>query len=224
MRSKKRIKILIADDHSVVRKGLRALFTSAPEFWIVGEASDGEQTIRLLEKRKPDVAMIDISMPKLNGIEATRIIKERQPHMKVLILTIYDDEEHVSQIIRAGADGYVLKNAGKKELFAAIRAVAEGEPFFSPTISKLIIQGFIDRAREKSVRIATQAGLLTKRETEILCCIAQGLTNREIARKLFLSPSTVNTHRMNLMKKLNIHDTAGLVRYAIKSGLVKTEQ
>jgi DNA-binding NarL/FixJ family response regulator len=223
MRSKKKITILIVDDHSVVRKGLCALFTSGPEFRIVGEASNGEQAIRLAEKRKPDVAMIDISMPKLNGIETTRVIKERNPDIKVLILTIYDDEEHVSQIIRAGANGYVLKEAGKKELFAAVRAVAADEPFFSPAISRLIVQGFIDKVKTESAR-ATAAEPLTKRETEILCCIAQGLTNREIARELFLSPSTINTHRTNLMKKLDIHDTAGLVRYAIKTGLVEPEQ
>ncbi len=216
----KKIKILIADDHNIVREGLRALFRSAREFSVIGEAADGEEVVRLADKLDPDLVIIDISMPNVNGIEATRRIKENNPATKVLILTIHESEEYVYQMIRAGANGYVLKNAGKKELFAAVQAVVKGERFFSPGISKLMLDEFIRQVREqKAVRPAPEQQL-TKRETEILRYIVQGLTNKKIAGKLFLSVRTVNTHRTNLMQKLNIHDTAGLVRYAIQNGIV----
>ncbi|MBI3789049.1 MAG: response regulator transcription factor, partial [Ignavibacteriales bacterium] len=145
----KKTKVLIADDHSIVRDGLRALFRRTQEFSIVGEAADGETAVRVASLKKPDVAILDISMPKLNGIEATRIIKQRFPNMKVLILTIHEDEEYVYQIIRAGANGYMLKNAEKKEILTAVRAVLNEEPFFSPGIGKLIIEKFIKRAKEQ---------------------------------------------------------------------------
>lgn len=219
----KKLRILFADDHSIVRNGLRALFRSTPEFSIVGEATDGETAVELAEKRRPDVAILDISMPKINGIEATRIIKEKHPNIKVLVLTIHEDEAYAAQIIRAGGNGYILKNAEKNEILAAVRAVANGEQFFSPGISRLMIEKFIQRVREEESEPRPQNFPLTKREKEILQHIAHGLTSREIAEKLFLSLSTVNTHRANLMQKLDIHDTAGLVRYAIQSGLVKVE-
>lgn len=219
----KKTKVLIADDHSIVRDGLRALFRRTQEFSIVGEAADGETAVRVASLKKPDVAILDISMPKLNGIEATRIIKQRYPNMKVLILTIHEDEEYVYQIIRAGANGYMLKNAEKKEILAAVRAVLNEEPFFSPGIGKLIIEKFIKRAKEQEEPKSAQKHVLTTREQQILQLIAQGLTSREIATKLFLSLNTVNTHRGNLMQKLDIHDTASLVRYALHHGMVKAQ-
>jgi DNA-binding NarL/FixJ family response regulator len=168
---------------------------------------------------------MDISMPKLNGIEATAIMKKENPDIKIVILTVHEDEEYVYQILRAGASGYVLKSAGKKEIFAAIKSALGGERFFSPGISRMIIEGFINRAREQSPEPEeiqkTQGTQLTNREVEVLRYIAQGYTNRKIAETLFLSIRTVNTHRTNLMQKLDIHDTARLVRYAIESGLVK---
>jgi DNA-binding NarL/FixJ family response regulator len=217
----KKIKILFADDHSIVRNGLRALFRSTPGFSIVGEAPDGETAVQLASLRKPDIAILDISMPKLNGIEAMQIIKQRHPNIKILILTIHEDEAYVDRIIRAGANGYVVKNAEKKEIIAAVRAVASGEPFFSPGISKLIVEKFIQRAQREDDHPPSSNDPLTKREREILEYITQGLTSKEISEKLFLSPTTVNTHRANLMQKLDIHDTATLVRYAIQSGIVK---
>ena len=218
-------RILIADDHSVVRSGLRLLLRSSPEFAIVAEAEDGEEAVRLAEKHHPDVAIMDISMPKVDGIEATRILKERHPEIQVIILTVHEDEEYVYRILRAGASGYLVKNANKAEIFRAVRSAHAGERFFSPGISRLIVDGFMNRpgeqapGDEKGGALAEQA--LTKRETEILRYIAEGFTNRQIAEKLFLSFRTVNTHRANLMQKLNIHDTAGLVRHAINVGLVK---
>lgn len=216
----KRSKILIADDHSIVRDGLKNLVRGSQELSLVGEAADGETAVRLASLKMPDLAILDISMPKLNGIEATRLIKQQHPEMKILILTIHEDEEYVYQIIRAGADGYMIKNAEKKEILAAIRAVLHEEPFFSPGISRLIIEKFIKKAKEQDRRVSSTDDNLTGREREVLELIAQGQTSRQIAQKLFLSLSTVNTHRANLMQKLNIHDTAGLVRYAVQHGMV----
>jgi DNA-binding NarL/FixJ family response regulator len=221
----RKTRILIADDHDVVRSGLRLLLRSSPEFSIVAEAANGEEAVQLAESLKPDVAIIDISMPVVDGIEATRRIKTGFPDIKVIILTVHEDEEYVYRILRAGASGYLVKNASKAEIFRAIRAVLSGERFFSPGISNLIVDGFISRARgqenPEEKRADASTGVLTKRETEILQYIAEGYTNRQIADKLFLSFRTVNTHRANLMQKLDIHDTAGLVRHAITLGLVK---
>jgi len=217
----KKIRLLIADDHAVVRQGLRALFRSAPDFFVVGEASNGEGISRLVEELKADVVLIDISMPRVSGIEATHLIKERNPATRVLILTMYDNEEYLHQMVRAGANGYVLKNADKKELFAAVRAVAAGKRFFSPGVSDLMIDEFVKHSKESTGSPEAKVVPLTKREIEILRYIAQGLTNKRIAEKIYLSVRTVNTHRNNLMQKLGIHETAGLVRYAIQSGVIE---
>jgi DNA-binding NarL/FixJ family response regulator len=221
----KKTRIIIADDHSVVRSGLRLLLQSSPDFTVVAEAEDGEEAVALVDRHKPDVVIMDISMPKLNGIEATGIMKQNNPELKIIILTVHEDEEYVYQMLRAGASGYVLKSAGKKEIFAAIESALSGERFFSPGISKLIIEGFIKRDKEQ-LQAQEQLHMhskqqLTKREIEVLQYIAQGFTNRKIAEALFLSIRTINTHRTNLMQKLDIHDTARLVRYAIETGLVK---
>jgi len=217
----KRIRILLADDHSIVRGGLRSLFKATKEFAVVGEATTGDEAVRLVGRLKPDIAILDISMPKLNGIEATKLITERHPDVKILILTIHENEEYIYEMIRAGANGYVLKDAEKQEIFTAVRTVASSEPFFSPGISKLIIERFVKKAKEPYVQPGGGHRKLTRREEEVLRLIAQGLTGREIAEKLYLSTSTVNTHRANLMQKLDIHDTAGLVRFAIQQGMVE---
>ncbi|OLD79084.1 MAG: hypothetical protein AUI33_03170 [Ignavibacteria bacterium 13_1_40CM_2_61_4] len=162
-------------------------------------------------------------MPRVNGIEATRVIKRNNASTRILILTIHEDEDYIYEMIRAGANGYVLKSAEKREIFAAVRAVAAGENFFSPSVSKLIVDGFIRKAKEEKEKQppVTSKTRLTGRETEVLKYIAQGLSSPQIAGKLFLSVNTVNTHRNNLMQKLDIHDTAGLVRYAFESGLAE---
>lgn len=215
----KKIRILIADDHSVVREGLRTLLGKVEEFDVIAEAADGEEAVRLIGEKKPDVAILDISMPVVNGIEATRQVRRASPGTKVLIFTIHENEEYVYQMVAAGANGYVLKDAGKNDLIAAVRAIQVGGRFFSPGVSRLIIDEFVRRSREPSPAGADRTGL-TGRESEILQYIASGLTNAEIARKLFLSVRTVNTHRTNLMHKLDVHNTAGLVRYAVENGLV----
>lgn len=218
----KKIRILLADDHSIVRSGLRSLFKTTKEFTVIGEASNGEEAVQLAESLRPDLAIIDISMPKMNGIEATRLIKQKNASVKVLILTIHENEEYVYELIRAGADGYVLKDAEKQEIFSAVRSVAGSEPFFSPSVSKIIMERI---ARDPKERMTKNESLLklTKREEEILQMIAHGMTSKKIAEKLCLSSSTVNTHRANLMQKLNIHDTATLVRFAIQHGVVNVK-
>jgi len=216
----KKIRILIADDHSVVRSGLRQLLKTSGEFSIVGEAASGEEAIEQVRKHEPDIAILDISMPGMNGVEATRIIKQESAGTKVLILTIHESEDYVFQMVRAGASGYLSKNAGKEELFSAVKAIAAGERFFSPGISKLMVEEFIRRANNNVPAAAPSEAPLTNRETEVLRLIAGGLTNQEIAEKLFISARTVDTHRTNLMQKLNIHETAGLVKYAIEKGIV----
>lgn len=218
----RKTRILIVDDHDVVRSGLKALLRTSEEYAVVGEAADGEEALRLVEELTPDIVLTDISMPRLDGIGATRLITQRHPQVKVIVLTVYEDEEYVYQILRAGASGYLLKNASKVQIFEAIEAVMSGERFFSPGISRLIVDGFLKRAAvQETTEPPTPTGTgLTKRELEVLRFIALGLTNREIAEKLFLSFRTVNTHRANIMQKLDIHDTAGLVRHAIATGIV----
>jgi DNA-binding NarL/FixJ family response regulator len=225
----KKIRILIADDHDVVRSGLRMLLRTSPDFSVTGEAADGEEAVRLVEKLKPDIAFMDISMPKLDGIEATKLITQNHPGTKVIIMTVHENEEYAYHVLRAGASGYLLKNASRKEIFESVKSAMAGERFFSPGISKLIVDGFMKRANEGNThaqpeekRDPADGQQLTKRELEVLQYIAQGYTNRQIADALFLSFRTVNTHRANLMQKLNIHDTAGLVRHAINTGLVKS--
>ncbi len=215
-------RILIVDDHSVVRSGVRALLKSSPAYRVVAEAADGEEAVTLAKRHKPDIVMMDISMPKMNGIEATRVLRREVPPAKIIILTVHEDEEYVYQMLKAGASGYVLKSAGKKEIFAAIDSALSGERFFSPGVSRLIIDGFIHRDDNEEDRATVHRSFeLTKREVEILRYIAQGFTNRKIAERLFLSVRTVNTHRTNLMQKLDLHDTARLVRFAIENGFVK---
>ena len=218
------ITLLLADDHDVVRSGLRVLLHSFPDFAVVGEAPDGEEAVRLAAARKPDVILMDISMPRLDGIEATARIIRQNPDACVVILSVHEDEEYVERILKAGARGYVLKNAGRKEIAHAIRSALSGERFFSPGISRLIVDGFIKRSATTPQPEHQNDQRLTKRETEVLGYIARGLTNKQIAEKLYLSFRTVNTHRTNIMQKLDIHDTAGLVRYAISLGLVQPEQ
>ncbi len=224
----RKTRILIADDHDVVRSGLRALLHSFPDFTVIGEAADGEQAVRLAAERKPDVILMDISMPHLDGIEATTRIIEEQPDARVVILSVHEDEEYVRRILKAGARGYVLKNARRKEIAQAVRSALSGDRFFSPGISRIIVDGYIKRSTEPpSAPQQTETKgdqRLTKRELEILGLIATGLTNKQIADQLFLSFRTVNTHRTNIMQKLDIHDTAGLVRHALSLGLVQTEK
>jgi DNA-binding NarL/FixJ family response regulator len=216
----KNIKILIVDDHEVVRDGLKNILLSLNNVAIAGEAANGEDAIAFYESNKPDLVIMDISMPGMNGIEATRIIKENDPNAKILILTMHDNQEYLNQIIRSGAKGFVLKNTDKEELLDAVKTVAGGENFFSKDISKLIIENYIRSAKDTDKNEGYKEVPLTKREIEILKYIAEGNSNQEIANKLYISYNTVDTHRKNIMHKLSIKNTAGLVRYAIEKGLI----
>lgn len=215
-----KIKILIADDHSLIRTGLMNLLQGMKDFVFVGEAEDGEEAIHKTKELSPDVLIIDLSMPKLSGIEATAIVTKKFPNTRVLVLTMHENEEYVYQIFKSGAAGYVLKSAGREELAAAILAVAKGEKFFSPRVSNILVEGYIRKAEVREQKNASQDIPLTKREREVLVLVARGLSNQEIGEKLFISPRTVDTHRTNIMQKLGIHDVANLVRYAIEKGLV----
>ena len=212
-----RIRILLADDHPMVRSGLIKLLEPYKEFIIVGEAGDGEEAVEMTKKLQPDIVIIDLSMPKLSGIEATKLIRKNNPITKVLVLTMHDNEEYVYQIFKCGAGGYMLKNSGKDELAAAIRAVAKGETFFSPRVSEIMVNAYLRKAdAREGLPLSNDDIPLTKRENEILFYIADGLNNSQIAEKLFISARTVDTHRTNIMQKLDIHDAANLVRYAMK--------
>ena len=216
-----KIRILLADDHTLIRSGIATLLQSIKDFSVVGEAEDGEDAVHKTGELRPDVIVIDLSMPKLSGIEATKIIKKRYPETNVLVLTMHENEEYVYQILKSGASGYVLKSAGKDELAAAIRAAAKGEKFFSPKISQLMAEGYIKRVEKGTSDSAKGDVPLTRREREILALVASGLTNQQIAEQLYISPRTVDSHRTNIMQKLEIHDLANLVRYAIEHGIIK---
>ena len=216
----KTTKILIVGDHEVVRDGLRNILTSLDNISIAGEAGNGEDAVKMYSSLKPDLVIMDISMPGMNGIEATKVIKEKDPDARILILTMHDNQEYLNQIIRSGAKGFILKNTDKEELLDAVKTVAGGDNFFSKDISKLIIDNYIRTAKETEKNDGYKEVPLTKREIEILKLIASGYSNQEIANILYISYNTVDTHRKNIMHKLSIKNTAGLVRYAIEKGLI----
>jgi len=215
----RKIRVLLADDHTVVRQGLRALLAAEEDIEIVGEAENGRQAIQLVKKLLPDVAVIDIAMPVLNGLEATRQITRSVPATKVLILSSYSDDEYVQQLTEAGAAGYLVKQTAANELIKAIREAQRGNAYFSPAIAKRLRdqcrEGFGGGGSGKK-----RAGHLTTREAEVLQLIAQEFSNGEIAEKLFISIRTVDTHRRNILEKLQVKNTAGLVKYAIEKALI----
>ncbi len=211
--TKSKIRVLVADDHTIVRRGLVSLLSLDEEIEVVGEAADGRASVDLALQLEPDVVLMDISMPGLNGLEATSRIKKLAPHIKILVLSAHDNEEYVLQVVRSGANGYLLKNTSSEDLFAAIRSVHRGHAFFSPSVSKIIADTY-QRAEGQS------ESRLTAREREILQLIAEGNTHQVIADLLNISARTVDTHSNNIMKKLDIHENAGLVTYAIKNGIL----
>jgi len=213
-----KIRILLADDHALVRSGLIRLLEPNKDILVIGEAEDGEEAIRKTKELKPDVVVIDLSMPKINGIEAAKIISKECPESRVLVLTMHENEEYVYQIFRSGANGYILKNANRNEITTAIRAVAKGERFFSSRVSEIMVEGYLRKAEEREKGTDSSDIELTTRESQVLSLIAEGCNNQQIADKLFISPRTVDTHRTNIMQKLNIHDAANLVKYALEHG------
>ncbi|WP_287130156.1 response regulator transcription factor [Candidatus Cyanaurora vandensis] len=216
------IRILITDDHTLFRFGLRFLIKDAPDLELVGEAAQGEEALRLCQELKPDLVLMDVSLPGMDGMDVTRQLKQQQPDLRVLFLTMHEEESYLLRALAVGGDGYLLKDAQREELLAGIRSVAMGRPYFSPAMYVLLTQRYIQDARHhiaptpQMVPIKGMAARLTQREQEVLQLIVAGQTNAEIARHLFISPRTVDTHRTNLMHKLNIHNTAGLVRFALE--------
>lgn len=215
-------RILLVDDHAVVRGGLRMLLAADPEIEIVGEAETGAQGIRLTEQLRPDVVLMDISMPDMNGIEATRQIKAQHPEIAVLALTMHEDDQYFFEMLGAGASGYVPKRAAPNDLISAIHAVRNGGMFLFPSLARTLVQDYLQR-REQPGAPAVRQGLeeLTEREREVLALIAEGQSNQEIADALVISIKTVNRHRENIMAKLNLHSRVELVRYAIEKGLIE---
>jgi DNA-binding NarL/FixJ family response regulator len=208
--------ILLADDHRLVREGLRSLIEEREDFRVIGEATNGEEAVELVKTKRPDVAILDISMPRLSGIDATREIAKSGSDTKVLILSMHANQSYVEEVLRAGASGYVLKDAAAADLMQAIEAVRNGDSFLSPSVTH---QGVEALARPGD-RPAVAASQLTDREREVLTLIADGLSSKQIAGKLGVSLKTIESHRANLMDKLDIHKVSGLVRFAIRAGLV----
>jgi len=212
------IRILLADDHNVLREGMRLLLERHPDFEVVGEASDGQETIAQVQHQHPDVVIMDIAMPNLNGIEATRRIVERSPRIGVVILSMHHDESYVIRSLKAGARAYLLKDALKTELITAIHAVAQGRSFFSPKVSQILQEDYVQALGRKGVHDTYD--LLTDREHEILQLIAEGKTNKEIANMFKLSLHTVDTHRTHILQKLNLHSVPELILYAVRKGII----
>ncbi|MBI3176941.1 MAG: response regulator transcription factor [Chloroflexi bacterium] len=214
----KPIRVLIADDHTIVRAGVRLLLEAEPDMEVVGEALTGDEAVVAAESLKPNVILMDISMPGLNGMEATGKIKARFPEIQVLVLTMHRSDEYFFEVLKAGASGYVLKGAETNELIGAIRAVARGEVFLYPTMAKQLLRDYLSRVKGLE-NPALPA--LTAREKEILHLLADGYSNKEIAERLVVSPSTIHSHHSNLMKKLNLNSRHELIRFARERGLLR---
>jgi len=211
------IRVLLVEDHNVVREGLRLLLNAQPDMQVVAEATDGRAAVELAKQSFPDVAVVDIAMPEVDGIEATRLIRVACPQARILMLTMYESETYCLRAMEAGATGYVLKRAASEELIGAVRAVARGEIFLDPSVGHKLLDRLTHRGR------GGPAGdeLLSSRELEIMLLIVQGLSSQEITEKLELSASTVQTHRAHILQKLGLDTTVDLVRYAIRSGLIE---
>jgi two-component system nitrate/nitrite response regulator NarL len=217
---KKKIRLLLVDDHPVVRRGMRSCLEDIRHVEVVDEAVDGKEAVEKVRKLSPDIVLMDIDMPIMNGLEATKLLREEFPDTRVLILSIHTNKEYVLQIIRSGAQGYVLKDASPADLVRAIESVDGGEPFFSPDISQIVLNQYLEEAGADS---AGDAVKLTTRERQVLAMIAGGQSNKEMASALNVGVRTIETHRERVMNKLNIHSVAGLTKYAITNGIVKLE-
>ena len=219
MQSKK-IRVGLADDHAILRHGLEALIKQEQDIEVVGEASNGIETLKLVETKKPDILILDIAMPKLNGIEVTKQLKREFSETKIIILSMYDDEEYIYELFSCGISGYLSKESISQDLISAIRLVSEGDCYLSPTIAKKVVDIFLLLKDGKKVKVQSSKGVITKRENKILKLIAEGLSSKEIGELLNISMKTVDTHRNNIMKKLNIHRKIELVKYAIEQGII----
>jgi DNA-binding NarL/FixJ family response regulator len=214
----KKLRILLADDHTLVRQGLRRILEEKPEWEVVAEAADGREAVLRTLELKPDVVIMDIAMPQLNGTEATRQITRKAPDVQILVLSMHMDESYVLQTLRAGARGYLLKDSVDADLIRAVTAVSEGKSFFSPSVAKMMLDDYIRHLEQQGV--TDRFELLSEREREIFQLIAEGNSNKEIANLLSLSTSTVETHRARIMEKLDLHSTAEIILYAVRKGVL----
>jgi len=216
-----KVRIVIAEDHTILREGLKSLLSSNPDFEIIGEAEDGREAIRCVEKFKPDLILMDLSMPRINGLDAIKEIKKRFSETKILVLTVHKTEEYILATLKAGADGYILKDSTHAELVLAVKNVLSGKHYISPGISEKVIEGYLEG--KKALKTKSSWETLTQREREILKLIAEGYKNKEIGDYLCISPKTVEKHRANLMEKLDLHNVQALTTFAIEKGLVSRE-
>ncbi|MGD8521829.1 MAG: response regulator transcription factor [Desulfobacterales bacterium] len=214
----KKINIVLAEDHTILREGLKALLSANPKFKIIGEAEDGREAVRCVEKMHPDLMLMDLSMPRMSGMEAIGEIKRRYPGTKIIALTVHKTEEYLHTTLQAGANGYVLKDATHDELVLAINNVMKGKSYLSPGVSEKVIEGYLERKEGQMPDSPWET--LSQREREVLKLIAEGYKNKEIAEDLCISLKTVEKHRANLMKKLDLHNAAALTIYAMQKGLV----
>src|ERR1700720_1760134 len=212
------IRIVLADDHSIMRSGLRALLHQQPDFEVVGEANDGREALDLVESLRPDVAVLDITMPNLNGIDAARQMAAKQLGVAIIVLSMHSDEGYVLRAMKAGVHGYLLKESAEVDLLQAIRAVTEGKAFFSPAVSRMLAEDYVRQLQDKDIEDSYD--LLTTREREILQLIAEGKSNKDVANMLNLSLYTVETHRSNILEKLNLHSVPELILYAVRKGVI----
>ena len=219
--SEKLVRVLIVDDHDIVRAGIRMLLDAQTDMAVIGEASDGKEAIEMAGSMKPDVVLMDISMPGTTGIEATRAIKKADSRIEIVGLTMHAEDRYFFQLLQAGASGYVVKGAAPRELLEAVRAASRGEAYIHPSLQRKLIGDYVSRTEGSDQ--ASMLADLTERELEVLRLIVDGLTSREIAESLVISPNTVERHRQNIMSKLGLHNRAELVRYAISKGLVEVE-
>ncbi|NOX55882.1 MAG: response regulator transcription factor [Planctomycetes bacterium] len=217
-----RIRILLVDDHSVVRAGLRMLLESQPDMEVVGEAEDGRAAIEKTNELRPDIVVMDIAMPEISGLEATERIKAEHPDVKILTLTMHEDERYFFRALHAGASGYMAKGAPPEDFVSAVRAIAQGQAYIYPALTKKLLDEYLTRSSEKAA--AEPDDGLTKREREVLRLIADGYTSREIGEMLGISPHTVERHRQNTMAKLGLHSRAELIKYAIRKGLIELDE
>jgi len=213
-----RLRILLGDDHTIVRQGLRKIVEAVPDWEVVAEASDGREAVRLCQTCLPDVAILDIGMPLLNGIEATRQIVKRHPDVGVVILSMHSDEPYILRALQAGARAYLLKDAADTDLIRGVTAAASGKSFFSPVVAKVMLDDYLRHLAHKG--IVDRYESLSEREREIFQLIAEGRSNKEIADLLSVSPSTIETHRAHILQKLDVHSTAEIVLYAVRRGVI----
>jgi two-component system response regulator NreC len=212
------MRVLLADDHGIVRRGLKSLIENETDARVIGEAADGLEAVRLCEEQKPDVLIVDIGMPKLNGLDvAARVQKQERPP-RVVILSMHADESYIMRALAAGARAYLLKEATDEDLVPALRAVAAGKPFFSPLVAGVLVEDYVRQLQARG--LTDSYHLLTDREREVLQLLAEGRSNKEVATLLDLGLSTIETHRANLMQKLNLHNTAEIVLYAVRKGII----